>query len=105
MTLHRRMTVAGLVASCLHLPLFSRPVCAQDPPPHRLAAADVLKGREAAVDLTWWWSNRTQFTVGYTFQRLKNPGQVSQITPFVESFAAGVEAQNHLFWTSLAMQF
>ena len=25
--------------------------------------------REAAVDLTWWWSSRTQFTVGYTFQR------------------------------------
>ena len=63
------------------------------------------KKREAAVDLTWWWSNRTQLTVGYTFQRLKNPGQVSQITPFVETFAAGVEAQNHLFWTSLAMQF
>ena len=63
------------------------------------------KKREAAVDLTWWWSNRTQLTVGYTFQRLKNPGQVSQITPFVETFAAGVEARNHWFWTSLAMQF
>jgi len=63
------------------------------------------KKREAAIDLTWWWSSRTQFTVGYTFQRLKNPGQVSNITPFAETFAAGVEAQNHLFWTSLAVQF
>ncbi len=61
--------------------------------------------REAALDLTWWWSNQTQFTVGYTFQRIKNPGQVSAITPFAETFAAGVEAQNHLFWTSLAVQF
>lgn len=42
---------------------------------------------------------------GYVFQRLKNPGQVSAITPFVETFAAGVEAQNHLFWTSVAVQF
>jgi hypothetical protein len=56
------------------------------------------------VDLTWWWSKNPAHG-GYTFQRLKNPGQVSQITPFVETFAAGVEAQNHLFWTSLAMQF
>ncbi len=61
--------------------------------------------RETALDLTWWWSNQTQFTVGYTFQRIKNPGQVSAITPFAETFAAGVEAQNHLFWTSLAVQF
>lgn len=63
------------------------------------------KKREAAIDLTWWWSSRTQFTVGYTFQRLKNPGQISNITPFIQTFAAGVEAQNHLFWTSLAVQF
>ncbi len=63
------------------------------------------KKREVAIDLTWWWSNRTQFTVGYTFQRIKNPGQVSTITPFAEAYAAGVEAQNHLFWTSLAVQF
>ncbi|GMV50545.1 MAG: hypothetical protein NBKEAIPA_03081 [Nitrospirae bacterium] len=61
--------------------------------------------REAALDLTWWYSSRTQFTVGYTFQRLKNPGQISAITPFAETFAAGVETSNHLFWTSLAVQF
>lgn len=42
---------------------------------------------------------------GYTFQRLKNPGQVTAITPFDETFAGGIQAQNHLFWTSLAVQF
>ncbi len=63
------------------------------------------KKREAAVDLTWWWSSRTQFTFGYTYQRIENPGQVVNIAPFVESFAAGVTAKNHLIWTSLAVQF
>ena len=60
---------------------------------------------ESAIDLTWWYSKDLQFMVGYTFQRIKNPGQVSEITPFAEGYAAGVEAQNHLFWTSLAVQF
>ncbi|MBX3370287.1 MAG: hypothetical protein KF793_07820, partial [Nitrospira sp.] len=60
---------------------------------------------EAAVDLTWWYSKDIQVMGGYTFQRLTNPGQVSAITPFAETFAAGVKAQNHLFWTSLAVQF
>ncbi len=63
------------------------------------------KKREVAVDLTWWYSSRIQFTVGYTFQRLTNPGQVTAINPFMETFAAGVTAKNHLIWTSLAMQF
>lgn len=63
------------------------------------------KKREAAVDLTWWYSKDVQVMAGYTFQRLKNPGQVTAITPFDETFAAGVQAQNHLFWTSLAVQF
>ncbi len=61
--------------------------------------------REAAMDLTWWYSSRTQFTVGYTFQRLTNPGQVTSINPFVETFAAGVTANNHLLWTALAVTF
>ena len=63
------------------------------------------KKREAAVDLTYWFSKDVQLMAGYVFQRLKNPGQVSAITPFIETFAAGVEAQNHLFWTSVAVQF
>jgi hypothetical protein len=61
--------------------------------------------REAAVDLTYWYSKDVQLMAGYVFQRLKNPGQVTNITPFVETFAAGVTAQNHLFWTSVTVQF
>jgi len=63
------------------------------------------KKREAAIDLTWWYAKDVQIMAGYTFQRLKNPGQVTAITPFDETFAGGVQAQNHLFWTSLAVQF
>ena len=63
------------------------------------------KKREAAVDLTWWWSKNVQFMGGYTFQRLTNPGQISAITPFAETFAAGVTAKNHLLWTAVAVQF
>ena len=63
------------------------------------------KKREAAVDLTWWYSRNVQFMGGYTFQRLTNPGQVTDITPFVETFASGVTAKNHLVWTSVAVQF
>ena len=61
--------------------------------------------REAEVDLTWWWSSRLHFTFGYTYQRIENPGQITNISPFVETFAAGVTAKNHLFWTSMALQF
>ena len=63
------------------------------------------KKREAAVDLTWWWSSRTQFTFGYTYQRIENPGQITMIAPFVETFAAGVVAKNHFLWASMAVQF
>ena len=61
--------------------------------------------REAAVDLTWWLSSRAQFTVGYTYQRLKNPGQITDINPFIETFASGVVSNNHLLRTSLAVEF
>jgi hypothetical protein len=60
---------------------------------------------EAAVDLTWWLSARTQFVVGYTHQRITNPGQITDINPFVETFAAGITATNHLLWTSLVTEF
>lgn len=63
------------------------------------------KKREAAVDLTWWYSKDVQFMAGYTFQRLTNPGQISEITPFTETFAAGVTAKNHLLWTAVAVSF
>ena len=60
---------------------------------------------EAAIDLTWWFSRKTQFSVGYTYQRIYNPGQISSVVPFVETFAAGVVANNNLFWTNLTMNF
>ena len=60
---------------------------------------------EAAVDLTWWFSRQTQINFGYTFQRLHNPGQISSLVPFVETFASGVTANNHLFSTSVVMTF
>ncbi len=63
------------------------------------------KKREAAVDLTWWWSSRIQFMVGYTHQRIENPGRVANIAPFVETFAPGITAKNHLLWTSVTMSF
>jgi hypothetical protein len=61
--------------------------------------------REAAVDLTWWLSSRTELTIGYAYQRLKSPGQITSITPYGESFASGVAVSNHLLWTSLAVEF
>jgi hypothetical protein len=63
------------------------------------------KKREVALDLTWWYSKNVQFMAGYTFQRLTNPGQISAITPFTETFAAGVTAKNHLLWTAVAVSF
>ena len=61
--------------------------------------------REVAFDLTRWLSSQTQITVGYTYQRISNPGQVTSITPFVETFAGGVTSTNHFLWTSLVVQF
>lgn len=61
--------------------------------------------REAAVDVTWWRSNRMQVMFGYTYQRIENPGQITNIAPFREDFAAGVTATNHFLWTSMAIQF
>ena len=63
------------------------------------------KGREAGVDLTWWFSKQIQVTAGYTFQRIHNPGLITSITPFAETFAAGVTSTNHFLWTSLAVEF
>jgi hypothetical protein len=60
---------------------------------------------EAAVDLTWWVNARTQVTLAYAYQRIKSPGQVSSVTPFVETFAPGVTATNHLVWMALAKDF
>ena len=66
---------------------------------------DHERKHETAVDLTWWFSQQTQISVGYTYQHIKNPGQISAVTPFTETFASGVTANNHLVWTALAMTF
>ncbi len=63
------------------------------------------KKRETAIDLNWWISSQLQLQVGYTYQRIKNPGQVTSINPFVETFAAGVTSKNHLLWGSLTVEF
>jgi hypothetical protein len=63
------------------------------------------KKREAAIDLTWWYSPSLQFMGGYTYQRLTNPGQVTAINPFDETFSGGVTAKNHLLWTAVMLQF
>jgi capsule assembly protein Wzi len=60
---------------------------------------------EASTDVTWWFSKRSQFSFGYTYQRIYNPGQISSVVPFVETFAPNVTANNHLLWTSLTIQF
>ncbi len=58
-----------------------------------------------AIDLTCWLSNPMQLTVGYTFQRIKNPGQITSINPFVETFVTDVTSNNHFLWTNVAVQF
>jgi capsule assembly protein Wzi len=61
--------------------------------------------QETSVDLTWWVTPRTQIALGYTYQRIKNPGQISSVTPFVETFAPNVTATNHLLSMSLTKEF
>jgi len=61
--------------------------------------------QETAVDLTWWMTPKTQFTLGYVYQRIKNPGQISSMTPFVETFAPNVTATNHLVSVSVIKEF
>jgi hypothetical protein len=61
--------------------------------------------QETAVDLTWWMTPKTQFTLAYVYQRIKNPGQISSMTPFVETFAPNVTATNHLVSVSVIKEF
>ena len=60
---------------------------------------------EASTDVTWWFSKKGQFSVGYTYQRLYNPGQISSMVPFVETFVPNVTANNHFLWTSFTVDF
>jgi hypothetical protein len=63
------------------------------------------KKREAAVDATWWVTGKMQLTMGYTYQHIQNPGQITSINPFQETFASGVLSENSFFWTNLAWEF
>lgn len=63
------------------------------------------KKREVAADVNWWVTSQVQLTVGYTYQHIQNPGQITDLNPFVETFAAGVLSENSFFWTNLAWQF
>ena len=60
---------------------------------------------EFGTEVMWWFSRKTQFGVGYTYQRIYNPGQISSVVPFAETFAPNVIANNHLFWTNMSMSF
>jgi hypothetical protein len=60
---------------------------------------------ETSVDLTWWVAPRTQIALGYTYQRIKNPGQITAVVPFTETFDADVSVTNHLMWMSLTKDF
>jgi capsule assembly protein Wzi len=61
--------------------------------------------REVAVDATWWISSQFQVSGGYTFQRIYNPGQVTSINPFIETYAVNSTSNNHLLWLSLAVTY
>jgi hypothetical protein len=61
--------------------------------------------QETAVDVTWWMTPRTQITFGYVYQRIKNPGQISSMTPFVLTFAPNVTATNHLISMAVIKEF
>ena len=61
--------------------------------------------QEMSVDLTWWMTPKTQFTLSYVYQRIKNPGQISSMTPFVETFAPNVTATNNLISVTFIKEF
>src|SRR5437867_1720771 len=63
------------------------------------------KKREAGVDLTWYLSSHTQLSFAYTYQRIQNPGLITSIDPFAETFASGVTSNNHLLWTNLTVEY
>lgn len=63
------------------------------------------KKKEIALDLTWWFDPRKNITLTYTYQRLDNPGQISTINPYTQTFASGVVANNNFIWTMLTMEF
>ena len=63
------------------------------------------KRYEVGTDVIWWVTNKFQLGFNYTYQRIKNPGQITSIDPFELTFAPGVTSNNHLFWTTLTYEF
>lgn len=63
------------------------------------------KKQEVGLDASWWLSDRAWINLGYTYQKIRNPGQVTQINPFVETFAANLTAKNHLLSGSFTVDF
>lgn len=62
-------------------------------------------GREVDVDLTWWINQHVQWSFAYSYQRIQNPIQITNLNPYQQTFAAGVTSNNHLFSTNLAIEF
>lgn len=63
------------------------------------------KKKEAAVDLTWWFSRQFSLTLAYTYQRIENPGQITNLNPFQETFQPGLVSNNNFVWTNLVFEF
>jgi hypothetical protein len=57
------------------------------------------------VDLTWWFSKHLKLTGGFTYQRIQNPMIISALSPYTETYAAGVISNNRYLWTMLTLQF
>ncbi len=63
------------------------------------------KKYEVGTDIVWWLTNDLRLGINYTYQRIKNPGQITSIDPFQEAFAIGVTSHNHLFWTTVKYEY
>jgi len=62
------------------------------------------KKSEGSLDITYFFTDKVQFSVAYTYQRLQNPGQIALIHPFVETFTP-ITTSNNFVWTTLAVEF
>jgi hypothetical protein len=62
------------------------------------------KRREVSADISWWVTSHLHLTAGYTYQRLTNPGQITSINPFIETFTP-MTASNNFLWTTVGIEF
>jgi hypothetical protein len=61
--------------------------------------------KEVGLDASWWLAKGAQVTASYTYQSIKNPGQITAINPFSETSTPNLTATNHLLSTALAVDF